>query len=206
MATIPDAQVSAEDRGARKEKLMGMALRKGTMAGAAAFGVAAVGTYFLNKHNARFRNFAGISAKVSLPIIASLAALTIVTEHAVHDIIFYPENWDGGKPSSSIEKVEAKPADIFQLNPAKQLLLKIYDHPFVFAGTLSLPLVGHVLSARVAKSHLSLSQALMQTRVVAQFSIISILMATVTIRTFVQMNDFFGCKPRVLSDDEKYSR
>ena len=190
----------------RKDNLKGMALQKGALLGAATLGITSVATYVLNQRHAGFRNFAGISAKVSLPIIASLFVTSVATEHAIHDVIFNPEKWDGGKPVTSIKKIEPKVTDVSQLNPAKQLLLKVYDHPLVFAGTLALPLIGHILNARVAKGHLTLSQALMQTRVVGQFSVISILLATVSLRALVEYNDHFGFRRQQLTDDDKYSR
>jgi hypothetical protein len=212
MQTVPETHTHdeklhvANEAEQRKEKLKYMAMKQGAAYGAVTLGVSSIATYFLNKHHAGFRNFASINAKVSIPIMLSMFMTSLITEKGLHDVIVYPEKWDGGKPATNIEKFDVKPTDISELNPVKRLLLKIYDNPLVFAGAMSLPLAGHILSTRISQSHLTMSQALMQTRVFAQFGVISILLSTVSIRAFVEFNDHFGCRPYRLTDDDRYSR
>jgi hypothetical protein len=71
---------------------------------------------------------------------------------------------------------------------------------------MALPLAGKILATRFAKSHLTLSQALMQTRVFAQFGVISILLSTVSVRALVEANDHFGCRHKQMTDEDRYSR
>lgn len=185
---------------------MNMAITHGVKVGAATLVVASAATFLVNKRFAGFRNYGSINAKVSIPVIIAMFTTSVVTELGIHDARYSPEKWDGGKPYSVTKAIAPKVTDLASLGLHKQLLLKIYDSPLVFAGALSLPLAGNILYTRFAKSHLSFSQALMQTRVFAQFGIISILMSTVSIRLFVDANDHFGCKQKHLTDEDRYTR
>jgi hypothetical protein len=203
--TYDDVYTSADDE-ARREKLMNMAIAFGAKVGVTTLGVGAIATYVVNQRFAGFRNYASINGKISIPLIVAMFTTSVVTELSIHDAREYPEKWDGGKPFSTTKKILPKITDAAQLSYPKQLLLKIHQYPLVFAGTMALPLAGKILATRFAKSHLTLSQALMQTRVFAQFGVISILMSTVSIRAFVEANDHFGCRRKEMSDEERYSR
>lgn len=203
--TYDDVYTTAEDE-ARREKLMNMAIAFGAKVGVATLGAGAIATYVANQRFAGFRNYASINGKVSIPIIVAMFTTSVVTELGIHDARQYPEKWDGGKPFSTTKKILPKITDATQLSYPKQLMLKIHQYPLVFAGTMALPLAGKILATRFAKNHLTISQALMQTRVFAQFGVISILMSTVSIRAFVEANDHFGCRHKEMTDEERYSR
>jgi hypothetical protein len=203
--THDDVYTNAEDD-IRREKLMDMAIVYGAKIGVGTLGVSSLATYFVNQRFAGFRNYASINGKISIPIIVAMFVTSAVTELAIHDARLYPEKWDGGKPFNATKLITAKKTDFSELGYHKQMLLKIYDHPLVFAGTMALPLAGKILATRFAKSHLTLSQALMQTRVFAQFGVISILLSTVSVRALVEANDHFGCRHKHMTDEDRYSR
>lgn len=204
--THDDVYTNQEDDD-RRDALMQMAIVYGAKVGVATLGVTSAATYVINKRSTWFYNYASINGKVSIPIIISMFVTSVVTELAIHDTRMNPETWDGGKVFSATKIITAKPTHASQLNYGKQLMLKIYDYPLVFAGTLSLPVAGNILATRFAKNHLTLSQALMQTRVFAQFGIISILLSTVSVRAFVEANDHFGCQSRhTITDEDRYNR
>lgn len=194
---------NADDRG---EKLLNMAITYGTKVGIATLGVSSIATYLANQRFTTFRNYGSMNAKVSIPIIISMFVTSVVIELGIHDAREYPEKWDGGKPANLIKKTSAKITDITHLGLHKQMLLHIYDYPLAFAGVLALPVAGRILATRFAKSHLTTSQALMQTRVFAQFGIISILLSTVSVRAFVEANDHFGCRRKQMTDEERYAK
>lgn len=201
-----DDVYTSEDDDKRRDNLMSMAIWYGAKVGVSTLVVSSAATYAINKRSAWFRSYASINGKVSIPIIIAMFVTSAVTELAIHDTRMNPEKWDGGKVFSNTKIIAPKAVDASQLNFGKQLLLKIYDYPFVFAGALSLPLLGNIAKTRLTQSHLSLSQALMQTRVFAQFGVISILLSTVSVRAFVEANDHFGCQHRHLTDEDRYAR
>jgi hypothetical protein len=203
--THDDVYTNQEDD-IRRDKLMDMAIIYGAKVGAVTLAVSSIGTYVVNQRYAAFRNYASINGKVSIPLIISMFITSVVTELAIHDARSYPEKWDGGKPFITQRTIAAAPTDAAQLSYPKQALLKIYDYPLVFAGVLALPVAGNIMATRFAKNHLTFSQALMQTRVFAQFGIISILLSTVSVRAFVEANDHFGCRHKHLTDEDRYAR
>ena len=204
--THDDVYTTQEDD-TRRDALMDMAIWYGVKIGVTTLGISSAATYVINKRSNWFRSYGSINGKVSIPIIISMFVTSVVTELAIHDTRMNPEKWDGGKVFNDTKVITAKPVDASRLNFGKQLLLKIYDYPLVFAGTLSVPVAGNILATRFAKSHLSFSQALMQTRVFAQFGVISILLSTVSVRAFVEANHHFGCRNRhTITDEDRYSR
>jgi hypothetical protein len=209
MKIVPDTHDNVftnADDDIRREKLMDMAIVYGAKVGVGTLAVSSLATYFVNQRYTAFRNYASINGKVSIPIIIAMFTTSVVTELAIHDARQYPEKWDNGKPLSETKMISAKPTSVSDLGLHKQLLLKIYDYPLPFAGVLALPLAGNILATRLTKSHLTMSQALMQTRVFAQFGIISILLSTVSVRAFVEANDHFGCRHKHMTDEDRYAR
>ena len=185
---------------------MSLAIWYGAKVGVATLGVASFATYMVNSRSASFRNFASINGKVSIPLIVAMFTTSAVTELAIQDAKNYPEKWDGGEPVIHEKLIAPEKVEISSLPYYKQALLKIYDHPIPFAATLALPLAGNIMHTRFSKSHLTLSQALMQTRVFAQFGVISILMTTMSIRFFVEYNNHFGFRQKHMTDEDRYAR
>jgi hypothetical protein len=209
MMSTPDTHdgvytTESDDR--RRDVLMNMAIWHGAKVGVVTLGASSLATYVLNLKSSTFRNYGSINGKVSIPVIVAMFVTSVVTELSIHDARTNPELWDGGAPADLTKKIVPKVTDVNDLSFPKRALLKIYDHPLPFAAMLSLPLAGKILQSRFAQSHLTASQALMQTRVFAQFGVISILMATVSVRLFVNYNDHFGCHVHHLSDEDRFTR
>jgi hypothetical protein len=141
---------------------MSIAREKGFIAFTAtaipAFGL----SYWLHLKNATYRSRFAPSAKVGLPLMASMFMGSLYFELAMFDAHRNPENWDA--ETGDQKKVLAKPQKSI---PAHHWVMnRIHDRPFYFATMMAVPLAGSIMYTRMKEPHLTFSQALLQTRVV----------------------------------------
>jgi hypothetical protein len=146
-----------------QDNVMSIAREKGFIAFTATaipcFGL----SYYLHlKHPIYSRRFAP-SAKVGLPLMASMFMGSLYFELAMFDAHRNPENWDA--ETGDQKKVAAKPQKSI---PAHHWVMnRIHDRPFYFATMMAVPLAGSIMYTRMKEPHLTFSQALLQTRVVS---------------------------------------
>lgn len=120
-------------------------------------------SYYLHKTNKYYNKRFAISAKVGIPLMASLFVGSVAFELTMSDAQKNPENWENGKfIGKTIINKEKKTIPIHHL-----LMNRIHDRPFYFATVMGIPLLGRILYTRIQEPHLSISQALLQTRVVS---------------------------------------
>lgn len=117
-------------------------------------------SYLLHHKNSYYNKRFAISAKVGIPLMASLFMGSVFFELSMSDAQKNPEHWENGQLKSVPKTHQRIPLHHWMLN-------RIHDQPFYFAAAMGLPLIGSVLYARMKEPHLSISQALLQTRVVS---------------------------------------
>lgn len=143
-------------------------------------------------YNKNFNRFMSISAKTSLPIMASLGIFSFKYEMVQHDAIRNPERW-GLKEYASTGKFSRMPAH-------HQILNFIYDRPFHMVAGLGMPLAGVLLYKNLQLTHLTLSQKIMHTRVYAQAGVLTILLLTMAFRGFMDKHGRFP-EPDQITED-----
>jgi hypothetical protein len=117
-------------------------------------------SYYLHLKNSTYRSRFAPSAKVGVPMMASMFMGSLLFELAMFDAHRNPENWD---PEQN--KVDAKSRKSI---PVHHLLMnRIHDRPFYFATVMAVPLAAGIMHTRMKEPHLTFSQALLQTRVVS---------------------------------------
>ena len=141
---------------------MNLALNRGGAASVAAFAGTGIGVYVAHMKHAGFRKNFGVSGKSALPIMAALFAGSLVTELYMFDAKRNPEEY-GLRPYAN----GASPAPKKYTAPLHHKIFNgIHDKPFYFVTAAGIPLAGKILMDRLNKPHLSLSQAILQSRVV----------------------------------------
>lgn len=144
-----------------REDVMSIARERGFI-GFTATAVPCFGlSYVLHLKNATYRSLFAPSAKVGIPLMASMFVGSCLFELAMFDAHRNPENWD-----PELKKVDAIPR---KSTPIHHLLMnRIHDRPFYFATVMAIPLAAYIMHTRMKEPHLTLSQALLQTRVVCR--------------------------------------
>jgi hypothetical protein len=66
-----------------------------------------------------------------------------------------------------------------------RLVNAIHDHPFILAGGLSVPLAGVIFYRQMHLTQLTISQRIMHSRVYAQAGILSIVLATMAFKQYI---------------------
>lgn len=145
-------------------EVMWLSTKKG-LTGFSVVGVLTYGlSYYLHHNNSFYKNKFAISAKVGLPLMASLFVGSVLFELTMSDAQINPENWiedkDGNINNNQIKQSKSVPIHHYLMN-------RIHDRPFYFATVMGLPLAGRILYTRMKEPHLTISQALLQTRVVS---------------------------------------
>ena len=164
------------------DEVMWVSFKKG-MGAFVATGVPAFGlSYYLHRTNATFRTKFAPSAKIGLPLMATLFMGSLYFELTMFDAHRNPENWSDGEKVV----VAAKPQKAIPLH--NWVLNRIHDKPFYFATMMALPLAGSILYGRMKEPHLTVSQALLQSRVMAQFGVLAIVLTTLGVRVYVDNN------------------
>lgn len=146
-----------------QDTVMAIAREKGFIATTAtaipSFGL----SYYLHLKNATYRARFSPSAKVGLPLMASMFMGSLYFELAMFDAHRNPENWDA--ETGSQKKAVAKAHKSIPVH--HWVMNRIHDRPFYFATMMAVPLAGSIMYTRMKEPHLTFSQALLQTRVVS---------------------------------------
>jgi hypothetical protein len=176
--TLADRPDDFEGRKIREAKVSSIAMyeafKYGTVAVAVVGGLTALATW----KNKNFARFMSVSAKTSLPVMAGLGMFSYRYESVQGDAMIHPEKWNL-EESTAVVKADSK------MPMHHKVLNYLYDHPFYFVGLTGLPFAGYVLSTQIARPHLTISQQIMQSRVMAQMGVLSILLSTMAFTSYM---------------------
>ena len=95
-----------------------------------------------------------------------------------------PESW--GLTDEIVEKRK-----ISSLPFHHRIMNSLYDHPFGFIAMTGLPFAGFVLRQQMKLTHLTISQRVMHSRVIAQAGIITLALSTMAFREYMDKRGRF---------------
>ena len=174
----------------KRERIQGIAMGEGIKWGTAALVLGGGGTAAATMFNKNFARFMSISAKTSIPVMFGLFVFSIKFEHTISAATRFPENFGLTDEAIIKRKVSMMPIHHSIMN-------SLYDHPFAFILATGGPFAGFVLSQQMKLKHLTISQRVMHSRVIAQAGIITLAMTTMAFREFM---DRRGRYPEPSSD------
>jgi hypothetical protein len=183
MSNLNQDGVSVE-REAKREKILSIAAVESVKYAAMAFAAVGAATVIAAKTNAKFNRITSISAKASFPVMAGMGTFSIVYEKTVNEAQRFPERY--GITGATV--VENKRASM----PIHHKFINyLYDHPFQLVAALGIPFAGMILKEQLPLKHLTLSQKIMHSRVLAQGGIIIILLSTMAFREYMDRHGRF---------------
>jgi hypothetical protein len=177
--------VTAE-RETKKEKILGIAMENSIKYGAIAFlavGAATIAGAYKSK---RFNEITSISAKASFPVMAAIGTFSFSYEMTVNDAQRHPERYGLGVSGAVVEEKKHNSLPIHH-----RMINYCYDHPFQLVSVIGLPFAGLILKEQLALKHLTLSQKIMHSRVLAQGGILTILLSTMAFREYMDRHGRF---------------
>lgn len=167
-----------------QKEVMNISLMRGTLAAAATAAVSAAVSAIANKRSHFYQTKMAPSARLGIPLMASMFVGSVVMELTMVDAHRNPGEW--GIQGITSEKATRRSIPIHHW-----LVNRVYDSPFYFVGLLGTPLAGHILYTRMKQPHLTISQAALQSRVMAQGGVLSIVLSVMAARYYVEKNGRF---------------
>jgi hypothetical protein len=122
----------------------------------------------------------------SLPFMAGFFIFHMRYEMTINEVKMHPEDW--GLPSDASAPVRKEAS---QLPYYKQVANYMYANPFVIVSGLGFPLAGTILYKNLGLTHLTLSQKIMHSRVMAQGGVLIILLTTMAFKGYMDINGRF---------------
>ena len=170
-------------RDIRKDRVKSLAMGeaiKYSVGATAAIGAATVLAALKNKN---FSRFASISAKMSFPVMAGLGTFAYKYEMVQYNALTYPERW-------GLEEYVEK-GKITNIPIHHRTMNFLYDNPFYFISGVSFPLLGYIFKEQLKLKHLTISQKIMHTRVLAQGGVLVILLLTMSFTGYMDKHGRF---------------
>lgn len=168
----------------KKERILGEASSAGITAGLGAATLVGAGVVLASTFYPRFRN-AQISTKVSLPTMAGLFMFSLKYELTVISMQRRGEDLEDLKPKNLLEN------RVSNMPHHHRVANFLYDHPFVMISSFGLPFAAYVLNSQLKLKHLTLSQRVMHSRVIAQAGILTMAMSTMAFREYMDKRGRF---------------
>jgi hypothetical protein len=186
-----------------KDEALTKAFWHGVNWGVVGFAGGAGASYGLTQTK-RFKPFMGTSAKLAIPLMAGFFMFGLKYEHAIYDAIRNPEKWNLTYQfkTEDVEQMLEGEVDTRKYKPLsqpKRVCNYMYDHPATMLGSMVAPLIGTVLYKNLHIPNLSLTQRLLNSRVMAQGGTISIIGVMIGFHSIMDRN---GGKFRPEIDNE----
>lgn len=134
--------------------------------------------------NKNFAKFMSVSAKTSLPVMAGLGMFAFRYELTQHNALQYPERYDATLKGYGDKAVTKMPIH-------HQVINYLYDHPFYFVSAVGFPFAGYILKQNMKLTHLTFSQKVMHSRVMAQGGVLVILLTTMAFTGYMDKKGRF---------------
>lgn len=187
----------AVEREVRKEKVLAVASMEALKSAATVGVIATASTIAAVYKSKKFDKATSLSAKIAIPLMATLAMWSFKYEVVIKDAIIYPERY--GIVDGPVEV-----APVSKLPVHHRAMNYIYDHPFQFIAGLGVPLASSILYQQRHNTHLTLSQKIMHSRVFAQGGVLAILLTTMAFREYMDgRGRFEEPSARKAEDDEE---
>ena len=142
------------------------------------------GTMLASTYNSSFQKYMSISAKTSIPVMLGVFLFSVKYELTMSSARRYPEEW-------GLSDEFIKERKVSQLPVHHRIMNTLYDHPFLFIACTGGPFAAFVLRQQMQLQHLTISQRVMHSRVIAQAGIISLAMTTMSFREYMDRRGRF---------------
>lgn len=130
----------------------------------------------------KFRDSTTVSVRVSFPVMALLGTFSFKYEMTQYDAMHHPRKYGLVQENPTTHAI--KPIRV-GLPLYQRFMNYTYDHPFQLVTILGVPLAGGILYNQMGKTHLTLSQKIMHSRVFAQGGVISILLVCMAMMEYM---------------------
>ena len=165
------------ERKIRREKVLDIAMIESIKWSIGATIVAGAATALATARSKKFATLMSVSAKASLPVMAGMGTFAIAFEKVQYAAMMHPDKW-GLEEYIPDGKVSTMPFHHRAIN-------YLYDNPFYFVAGMGFPFAGYVLKENMKLTNLTLSQKVMQSRVIAQGGVLVILLTTMAFRGYM---------------------
>jgi len=119
--------------------------------------------------------------------MAGVGLFSFMYESTVNNAQRYPERYGLGDINALI--VEEKKVSTMPIH--HKMINYCYDHPFQFISVVGVPFAYGILKQQLELKHLTLSQKIMHSRVLAQGGVLTILLSTMAFREYMDKNGRF---------------
>jgi hypothetical protein len=175
------ASMSAEDYEVyKKDKSMQIAGKSAATYAGVGGTSALVGMLLANKYNRSFSTYMSISAKTSIPVMTALFLFALQFELKLLEIKRHPKRYGFDDKRYVVETKTVSRLPIHQ-----KAMNYLHEHPFHLIAGLGMPFVATILRQQLALKHLTLSQRIMQSRVMGQAGVITIAMSVMAFKDYM---------------------
>lgn len=180
-----DARTNELIESRKKERTLAIASNAALTAGLGTFALVGAGVLAATMFYPRFKKGTSVSTRISLPTMAGLFMFSLRYEQTVISIQRRPDNYEDLQSRNLLEnKVSSMPIH-------HRLANSMYDHPFVMISCFGFPFAAYVLNTQLKLKHITLSQRVMHSRVIAQAGILTMAMSTMAFREYMEKRGRF---------------
>lgn len=169
----------------KEERIMSLAAGEGIKWGVGGATTVGAATVLATMQSAKFNRFTQISAKVSLPVMAGLFFFTLKYELAITNMNRNPHLWE------DLSDKNLKSGNITYMPVHHRMANFLYDHPFGCVAGFGVPFAAYILKTQLALKHITFSQRIMHSRVFAQGGILTMGMAIMGFREYMNKRGRF---------------
>jgi len=178
----------------RKERTLDIAMSAAVQAGVGSGLVAGAGVVALTAFSPRFKKFSQISIKVAIPVMTSMFAFCLNYELTTSRLKRNPKLVPVDSSEVAAAKRETRLAvqnGNYRMPTTHKMANFLYDHPFAMIIGFGIPFAGYIFSRQLKYKHLTTSQRVMQSRVIAQGGILTVAMSTMAFQGYMDKRGRF---------------
>lgn len=195
MSSISDTDDISGQEMFREQQIMQIAYDRGLKVGIPSFIASAGGVYYFFKTRPNLPKTFGFSAMSGLPLMVGIFGFFLVAEQTMFDAGRNPENY-GLAPLP-----EGKSKKVYSMSPYKIILNQYIDSPVSMLAAVSIPLAIGIGYQQSKLTHLNISNRVLHSRVLAQGGVLSVLMVTMMLQTYMSKRGRFY--PDDVSEEDK---
>lgn len=169
----------------RHDRIMDIAFSQGYKFGIPAFALSASGIAYAYKTIPSFAKKFGYSAMSGIPLMVGIFGFAVAAEQTMYDAHRNPENY-GLLPAEPGMKPKQ-----YYIAPWKVLANQYIDSPATMLIATSTPVAVTIAFQQSKLTHLGISQRVLHSRVLAQGGILSVLVVTMMIQTYMEKRGRF---------------
>lgn len=171
----------------RHEQVMDIAFHQGAKFGVPTFLTSAAAVAYAYKTVPTFAKRFGYSAMSGVPLMCGIFVFGVTAEQTMFDAHRNPELY-GLAPVAADPNLKPKN---FYIAPYKVLMNQYIDSPATMLIAVSAPLAATIAYQQSKLTHLGISQRVLHSRVLAQGGILSVLVVTMMLQTYMHKRGRF---------------